>query len=87
MNFDFTKCIGMGFPGGSALKSPPANAGAMSSIPGLGRSLEEVATHSVFLENSFGTEAWQAAVMVSQGVGYNSALNNNKIKELLYMVL
>ena len=30
-----------GFPGGSAVKNPPANAGHMGSIPGFGRSLEE----------------------------------------------
>ena len=29
------------FPGGSVVKNPPANAGGMGSIPGLGRSLEE----------------------------------------------
>ena len=28
----------MGFPGGSAVKNPPANAGDMDSIPGSGRS-------------------------------------------------
>ena len=28
----------MGFPGGSAVTNPPANAGAVGSIPGLGRS-------------------------------------------------
>ena len=27
-----------GFPGGSEVKTPPANAGVMGSIPGLGRS-------------------------------------------------
>ena len=32
----------MGFPGGSVVKkNPPANAGDMGSIPGLGRSLGE----------------------------------------------
>ena len=31
-----------GFPGGSAVKNPPANAGNMGSIPGLGRSPGEV---------------------------------------------
>ena len=37
----------MGFPGGSVVKNPPANAGDMGSIPGLGRSLGEgIATHS-----------------------------------------
>ena len=34
----------IGFPGGSVVKNPPANAGGtrdMGSIPGLGKSLEE----------------------------------------------
>ena len=31
----------LGFPGGSAVKNPPANVGDTSSIPGLGRSLGE----------------------------------------------
>ena len=43
----------LGFPGGSAVKNPPANTGDTrdtSSIPGLGRSLEEeIATHSSIL--------------------------------------
>ena len=30
---------GMGFPGGSAVKNLPANAGDASSVPGWGRSL------------------------------------------------
>ena len=30
-----------GFPGGSEVKDPPANAGGAGSIPGLGRSLGE----------------------------------------------
>ena len=37
----------LSFPGGSVVKNPPANAGDMGSIPGLGRSLGEgIATHS-----------------------------------------
>ena len=31
----------LGFPGGSGIKNPPANAGGMSLIPGSGRSLEK----------------------------------------------
>ena len=31
----------MGFPGGSVVKNPPANAGDPGSIPGLGRSPRE----------------------------------------------
>ena len=40
----------MGFPGGSAVKNLPANAGDTSSILGLGRSPEkEMATHASIL--------------------------------------
>ena len=39
-----------GFPGGSAVKNSPANAGDTGSIPGSGRSPEEgIATHSSIL--------------------------------------
>lgn len=39
-----------GFPGGSVVLNPPANAGDTSSIPGLGNFLEkEVETHSSIL--------------------------------------
>ena len=39
-----------GFPSGSAVKNPPANAGDLGSIPGLGRSPGEgMATHSSIL--------------------------------------
>ena len=39
-----------GFPGGSAVKNTPSNAGDAGSIPGSGRSLEkEIATHSSIL--------------------------------------
>ena len=37
----------IGFPGGSVVKNPPANAGDMGLIPGLRSSLREgMATHS-----------------------------------------
>ena len=40
----------MGFPGGSVVKNPPANAGDVGSIPGSGTSPEkEMATHSSIL--------------------------------------
>ena len=32
------KIDNQGFPGGAVVKNPPANAGDMGSIPGLGRS-------------------------------------------------
>ena len=40
----------MGFPDGSVVKNPPANAGDVGLIPGSGRFLEkEMATHSSIL--------------------------------------
>ena len=40
----------VGFPGGSVVKTPPANAGDVGLIPGSGRSLEkEMPTHSSIL--------------------------------------
>ena len=53
-----------GYPGGSVLKNPPANAGDSGSIPGSGRSLEkEKATHSsIFGGKSLDRGAWQATV-------------------------
>ena len=40
----------MGFPGGLAIKNPPANAGDAGSIPSSGRSPgEEMVTHSSIL--------------------------------------
>ena len=65
----------MGFPGSLAVKNPPANAGAMSSIPGLGRSPGEGSGNS--LQYSWkipGTEdPGRLQSMVSQRVGHNSA--------------
>ena len=47
----------MGFPGGSAVKNSPANAGDTVSIPGLGRSLEKgMATHSSMLALTMNSE-------------------------------
>ena len=55
----------MGFPGGSVVKNPPANAGDASSIPGAGRSPEGGTgnpLHYPCLENSMDRGAWQATV-------------------------
>ena len=63
------------FPGGSVVKNLPANAGDLSSIPGLGRSLGEGHGNSLqysCLENSMDRGAWQAAVW-GRRVGHNSA--------------
>ena len=57
-----------GFSGGSVVKNPPANAGDVNSLPGLGRSSGE-GNGNPFqyscLENTMGIGAWQAMV---QGV-------------------
>ena len=58
----------MGFPGGTVVKNPPANAGGTrdaGSIPGMGGSPEEaMATHPsiICLGNSMDREAYQATV-------------------------
>ena len=55
-----------GFPGGSVVKNPPADAGDSGLIPGLGRSLEEgVATHSSIL-------AWRIPWTEDPGVAKES---------------
>ena len=49
-----------GFPGGSVVKNPPANAGDEALIPGSGRSLEKkIVTHSLW-GNPMDRGAWQA---------------------------
>ena len=55
-----------GFPGGSVVKNPPANAGDMGSIPGLGRSPGEGNSsplHYPCLENLMSRGPWQATVL------------------------
>ena len=54
-----------GFPGGSVLKNPPANAGDMGSIPGSGRSPGEGNGNPLqysCLENPMDGGPWKAAV-------------------------
>ena len=52
-----------GFPGGSAVKNPPANAGEAGRIPGWGRAPGEgKATQYSFLGNSMDRGAWWATV-------------------------
>ena len=53
----------MGFPGGSVVKNPPANAGDVGLIPGLGRSPGEGNGNPLqysCLENPMDRGAWQA---------------------------
>ena len=56
----------MGFPGGSLIKNPPANAGDLGSIPGLGSS-PGGGNGNPFqyscLENSIDRGTWRAIVL------------------------
>ena len=55
----------MGFPGGSMVKNPPANAGDLGSIPQSGRSPGEENGNPLqyfCLGNPMDREAWQAIV-------------------------
>ena len=55
----------MGFPGGSVIKNPPANAGDMGLTPGLGRSPGEGNGYPLqysCLGYPIDREAWQATV-------------------------
>ena len=55
----------MGFPGGSVIKNPPANAGDMGSIPGLEKSPGEGNGNQLqysCLGNPMDRGAWQATV-------------------------
>ena len=57
--------IPLGFPGGSDSKESSCNAGDLSLIPGLGRSLGEGNNYPLQysgLENSMDRGAWQATV-------------------------
>ena len=61
----------LGFPGGSVIKNPPANAGVPDSIPGSGRSPGEGTGNPLqysCLENSIDKGAWWAVVHGSQRV-------------------
>ena len=64
----------MGFPDGSVVKNPPANAGDVGSIPGLGDPLEkEMATHSSTLawKTAWTEESSRLQSMGSQRVGHD----------------
>ena len=57
--------LNSGFPHGSIIKNPPANAGDMGSIPGSERSPGEGSGNPLqysCLENPMGRGAWQSTV-------------------------
>ena len=59
------KTVYKGFSGGSVVKNPPANAGDLGSIPGLGRSPGEGNGSPLqypCLENPMDRGAWRATV-------------------------
>ena len=65
-----------GFPGGSVVKNPPANAGDVGSIPGLGRSPGEGNGNPLqysCLGNLMDRAAWWATVHGLQRVGHDLA--------------
>ena len=67
----------MGFPGGTVVKNPPANAGDTSDmglIPELGRSCGATSGNPLqccYLENLMDRGAWRATVMELQRVGHD----------------
>ena len=66
----------MGFPGGSAVKNPPANAGDAGSIPRLRRSSGEGNGNSLqysCLENPMDRGACQVTVHAVERAGHDSA--------------
>ena len=68
INYCFSLFSSWGFPGGSVVKNPPANAGDTGDaglIPGSGRSLGEGNGNPLqysCLENTMDRGAWQATV-------------------------
>ena len=66
----------MGFPGGSVMKTAPANAGDASAIPGLGGSPGEGNGNSFqypYLENPMDRGIWRATVHGTTRVRHNLA--------------
>ena len=65
-DFHFTSLPFLGFPGGSVVKNPPANAGDVGSSPGLGRSPGEgngnPLQYSCLRGNLMDRGAWRATV-------------------------
>ena len=77
-----------GFPGGSVIKNPPANAGDVGLILGLERSLggrNDSPLQYSCLENSMDRGAWQAQSMWMQRVRHILVTEQHGIKHLLYI--
>ena len=64
----------MRFPGGSVIKNPPANAGDLNSIPGLGRSPGEGNGNPLqysCLRNPMDRGSWQATPWGCKRIGHD----------------
>ena len=76
----------LGFPGGSVVKNLPANSGDVSSIPGLGRSLEGGHGNSLqysCLGKSMAHGAWWATIYrVKKELDITKQLNNSNNNKL-----
>ena len=74
--------LAQGFPDGSVVKNPPANAGDAGSIPGSGRSPEGGNGYPLqysCLENPMDRGAWRAIVHgVTKESDMTEQLSNNK---------
>ena len=71
-----------GFPGGSVVENPPANAGEVGLIPVSGRSPGEGNGHPIqysYLGNPMNRGAWLAIVHGSQRVGHDLATKQQYI--------
>ena len=86
---EFLVCLG--FPAGSVVKKPPANAGDMGSIPGSERSLREINGNPLLyscLGNPMDRGAWQVTVYeVTKVLDMILQLNNSKQAFTLYLQL
>ena len=71
----------MGFPGGSAIKNPPANAGDSGLIPGMGRSPGEGNGKPLqypCLPNPVDRGTWKASVNRAQRVSTTEVSTHNR---------
>ena len=77
MFLSLARIIPVGFPGGSVVKNPPANAGEVASIPGSGRFPGEGnGNYSIVARKILWTEEpGRLWTMGSQGVGHELVAN------------
>ena len=84
------KTVYKGFSGGSVVKNPPANAGDLGSIPGLGRSPGEGNGSPLqypCLKNPMDRGAWQATVWGLLRVVHDRATEHKHHKSIKPRVL